>query len=86
MNWNASRRAIPSWVVVVLNCLVCLSAQAQDRHQPGERTQGVARPQVWQKTNTPDGFTEWRKTIGSGCQYSDHDYTLDIPADSGAHD
>lgn len=37
----------------------------------------------WQARSGSDGFTIWHKDINSGCLYSDHNYTLDIPANPG---
>lgn len=40
-----------------------------------------AGAQVWSTRQLPDGFTVWRKNIGSACISADHNYTLDVPED-----
>lgn len=59
------------------------AACAQDQRPPDE-PDPVASSQVagmWQVSTTADSYTVWRKDINSDCSFSDHKYTLDIPAD-----
>ena len=35
----------------------------------------------WQVSASVDSYTTWRRKINQGCSFSDHYYTLDIPAD-----
>ena len=81
MSRNAVHRVVTLLLAGLLICLVGGDAYARDLRQSGEGSRWVPKLQAWQTTSTPDGFTVWRKTIDSGCSYSDHNYTLDIPAE-----
>src|SRR5512133_2002003 len=75
-------------VAPLLALLALEGTQAQDPKpgagkpvDQGEQNYSPVPQSPWEVTTTPDGFTIWKKTINSGCSFSDHNYALDVPAD-----
>jgi len=62
------------FVALLLLFSPCLSAQ--DKRGPLQ----ASRPPVL-RTSAQNGFTTWHLDVNSGCIFSDHSYTLDIPVD-----
>ena len=45
-------------------------------------TEGDTAVSSWSRLGTDeDGYTVWRQEVNSACLFTDHNYTLDIPAD-----
>lgn len=84
MKRNARFRAVAMLLALALLFPLGQGALAQDP-RPGSDLEGVRPPGpatgAWEVSSTSDGYTVWRKEINSGCLFSDHNYTLDIPAD-----
>ena len=86
MKWTFRWCAVVMFLAVFLVLPLGERTYGQDP-QPPDDPEGVVpiRPGtvagVWQVSTTSDGYTVWRKEINSGCRFSDHNYTLDIPAD-----
>ena len=69
-------------LLALLFFLTPLSAAAQTPprpDQPGGPIPPGPQSEPWVQMGTDDGYTTWRKDVNSGCSFSDHSYSLDVP-------
>lgn len=78
MGLTSARRRLTWLLTGLLFCLSARAVHAQDSREPAPIP---PQPSSWTQLAAPAGFTTWRKDINSGCSFSDHNLSLDIPAD-----
>jgi hypothetical protein len=68
-------------VCAILFVLIPTIVAAQDLPPDDDTPQASAPQSFWTVRSEDDGDLVWHKEIASACLFTDHNYTLEIPAD-----